>query len=49
MRPDLHGIKIAPSIPSDWKELEIEKDFRGRKLHIGDVVEFDGTEIKVVR
>ena len=34
MRPDLHGIKIAPSIPSDWKELEIEKDFRGRKLHI---------------
>ena len=34
MRPDLHGIKIAPSIPADWKGLEIEKDFRGRKLHI---------------
>ncbi len=34
MRPDLDGLRIAPSIPGDWKELEIEKDFRGRKLHI---------------
>ncbi|MBQ9038486.1 MAG: N,N'-diacetylchitobiose phosphorylase [Clostridia bacterium] len=34
LRPDLHGIKIAPSIPKDWKELEIEKTFRGRRLHI---------------
>ena len=34
MRPDLHGIKIAPSIPKDWKTLEIQKDFRGKKLHI---------------
>ena len=34
MRPDLYGIKIAPSIPREWKTLEIEKDFRGRKLHI---------------
>lgn len=34
MRPDLHGIKIAPSIPREWKTLEIEKDFRGRHLHI---------------
>ena len=34
MRPGLHGIKIAPSIPKDWKELEIDKVFRGRKLHI---------------
>ena len=34
MRPDLDGLRIAPSIPEDWKELEIEKDFRGRKLHI---------------
>jgi cellobiose phosphorylase len=31
---DLDGLRIAPSIPGDWKELEIEKDFRGRKLHI---------------
>ncbi len=34
MRPDLHGIKIAPSIPKEWKTLEIEKDFRGRHLHV---------------
>ncbi len=34
MRPDLNGLKIAPSIPSDWKEFEINKDFRGKKLHI---------------
>ena len=34
IRPDLHGIKIAPSIPKEWKELEIDKEFRGRKLHI---------------
>ncbi len=34
MRPDLHGIKIAPSIPKEWKTLEIHKDFRGKKLHI---------------
>ncbi len=34
MRPDLGGIKIAPSIPKEWKALEIRKDFRGKKLHI---------------
>ena len=34
MRPDLYGIKIAPSIPREWKTLEIQKDFRGKKLHI---------------
>ena len=34
MRPDLGGIKIAPSIPKEWKTLEIWKDFRGKKLHI---------------
>ena len=34
MRPDLSGIKIAPSIPKEWKALEIRKDFRGKKLHI---------------
>lgn len=34
MRPDLGGIKIAPSIPREWKALEIWKDFRGNKLHI---------------
>ena len=34
MRPDLEGIKIVPSIPKEWKALEIWKDFRGKKLHI---------------
>ena len=34
MRPDLGGIKIAPSIPREWKALEIDKEFRGKKLHI---------------
>ena len=34
MRPELDGIKIAPSIPGEWKTLEIEKEFRGKKLHI---------------
>ena len=34
MRPDLGGLKIAPSIPKDWKALEIWKEFRGKKLHI---------------
>ncbi len=34
MRPDFYGIKIAPAVPSDWKEFEIEKMYRGKKLHI---------------
>ena len=34
MRPDLYGIKIAPSVPRAWKMLEIQKEFRGKKLHI---------------
>lgn len=34
LRPDLEGITISPSIPKDWDHLEIEKDFRGKHLHI---------------
>ncbi len=34
LRPDLDGIRISPSIPKDWTHLEMEKDFRGKKLHI---------------
>lgn len=34
MRPDLNGLKIAPSIPAEWDGFEIEKDFRGSHLHI---------------
>lgn len=34
MRPDLRGLRIEPSIPREWEELTIDKDFRGKKLHI---------------
>jgi len=34
MRPDLSGLKIAPSIPKAWDGLTIEKQFRGKKLNI---------------
>ncbi len=34
LRPDLYGIKLSPAIPREWKRLEIEKDFRGKHLHI---------------
>lgn len=34
IRPDLGGIRLAPSIPSSFKEFEIEKVFRGKKLKI---------------
>lgn len=34
LRPDMTGITISPSIPKTWSHLEIEKDFRGKHLHI---------------
>ena len=34
LRPDPDGIQIAPAIPSDWKEISIQKMFRGCKLKI---------------
>ena len=34
MRPDFYGLKIEPAVPKDWEEFEIEKDFRGKHLHI---------------
>ena len=34
MRPDFYGLKIAPAIPKEWDGLEINKEFRGKKLHI---------------
>ncbi|HWT26719.1 MAG TPA: glycosyl hydrolase family 65 protein [Mobilitalea sp.] len=43
MRPDLNGLTIAPSIPSEWKQFEIEKNFRGSKLLI-KVKNPDGAE-----
>lgn len=34
MRPDFYGLRIAPSVPKSWESFEIEKDFRGKHLHI---------------
>ena len=34
MRPDFHGLRIAPSIPKEWDEYSVEKDFRGKHLSI---------------
>lgn len=34
MRPDFYGLHISPSIPKTWERFEIEKDFRGKHLHI---------------
>ena len=34
LRPDFEGLRISPSISSDWKEFTMDKDFRGKKLHI---------------
>ena len=34
MRPDFYGLRIAPSIPKEWDGFEIDKDFRGKHLHI---------------
>ncbi len=34
MRPDFYGLRIAPAVSPEWKEFEISKVFRGRKLHI---------------
>ena len=34
MRPDMNGIRIAPSIPKTWDGLVIDKNFRGKHLHI---------------
>ena len=34
LRPDFYGLKIEPAIPKAWDALEMNKDFRGRHLHI---------------
>ncbi len=34
LRPDLDGIRLSPAIPKDWKQFEMDKDFRGKHLHI---------------
>ena len=32
--PDLHGLRLSPSIPAAWDGFTMEKSFRGKKLHI---------------
>lgn len=34
MRPDFYGLRIAPSIPKSWEGFEIDREFRGKHLHI---------------
>lgn len=34
IRPDFGGLKLSPSIPKDWESFEMDKDFRGKHLHI---------------
>ncbi len=34
VRPDLHGLRLSPSIPAAWDGFTMEKSFRGKKLHI---------------
>lgn len=34
VRPDLHGLRLSPSIPAAWDGFTMEKNFRGKKLHI---------------
>lgn len=34
LRPNLKGLTIDPSIPSEWHEFTMEKTFRGKRLNI---------------
>ncbi|HLR36005.1 MAG TPA: hypothetical protein VK071_11850, partial [Tissierellales bacterium] len=34
IRPDIHGIRIEPTIPNHWEEIAITKIFRGKKINI---------------
>lgn len=34
LRPDFHGLKLEPAVPKAWEAFEMEKDFRGKRLHI---------------
>ena len=43
VRPELHGLRLEPAVPRGWKELEMWKSFRGRRLHI-TVLNPDGKE-----
>ena len=34
IRPDLKGLHLSPSIPAEWDGFTMDKEFRGKKLHI---------------
>jgi cellobiose phosphorylase len=34
LRPEIKGLVISPSIPSEWKEFSMKKSFRGKELDI---------------
>ena len=34
LRPELDGLRLAPAIPKTWQAFTMDKDFRGKKLHI---------------
>ena len=34
IRPDFYGLRISPAISRDWEQFIVEKDFRGKHLHI---------------
>ncbi|SFR56372.1 GH36-type glycosyl hydrolase domain-containing protein [Anaeromicropila populeti] len=43
LRPDADGLLVQPAIPSEWKEITIDKVFRGKKITI-KVENPDGAE-----
>ncbi len=43
LKPQVEGIVIEPSIPSEWNEFTMEKNFRGKKL-FSTVKNPDGVE-----
>ena len=34
LRPDPDGLRLAPAIPAEWDGFEMDKEFRGKHLHI---------------
>lgn len=34
LKPEVKGLVIDPSVPSEWKEFTMDKTFRGKRLHI---------------
>lgn len=34
IRPEAHGLRIDPCIPSSWKGFKMDRVFRGKKIHI---------------